>query len=691
MTERILIFSGTTEGRCLTEKLAEAGYSSLVCVATEYGSEVMRKMSNFEIKEGRMDLDAMEKLMISERFKAVCDATHPFATEVSKNIKQACQASGKDYIRIKRDTVSDFKEMEDKIHYFDSNEECAKFLASKTSGRVLLTTGSKELACYCQNEDLRERLVVRVLPALESIEICKNCGIKGASIIAMQGPFSTAMNEAMLREYDISCLVTKESGSKGGFFEKLEAANKLGCEVMVIGNPDKEQGISVEEAFSKLTGISENKPKPKESLKVSLVGIGMGNEACLTQEAKDRILEADYIFGAKRILDCVRSWEINLNDKRMIEEYLASDIVPRLKEMSAGKVVILFSGDSGFYSGAEKMKIALKNYEKKSNTVLDLSICPGISSVSSLASRAMVSYTDAKIMSIHGRGEKKELSAEILGAVRYNEKTFILLSGAEDLGFVGELLEENGLGDCQMVVGFNLSAKNEKVLWLTAKECKSQKEKGSYILLVINSDKESRVLAPCLKDDDFIRGKVPMTKEEVRQLAICKLRLKPYSVCYDIGAGTGSVAVEMAKRDDTIKVFAMEQKSEAVSLIKENARKHQTGNITIIEGTAPEAMENLPAATHALIGGSSGKLTAILRKLAERADKVRVVITAVTVETISQLPKILEEFEVEEEEILQLQASRAQKLGGYHLFKAENPVVICSFTLVSKINQSEEI
>ena len=122
-----------------------------------------------------------------------------------------------EYVRLKRDT--DISADYDNIRYFEDNEACAKAL-NNTDGNILLTTGSKELSVYCKTSDVRERLYVRVLPGLESISLCMHNDITGKHILALQGPFSTQLNEALIDQYDIRCLVTKKAVRPGALLRK---------------------------------------------------------------------------------------------------------------------------------------------------------------------------------------------------------------------------------------------------------------------------------------------------------------------------------------------------------------------------------------------------------------------------------------------------------------------------------------
>ena len=180
-------------------------------------------------------------------------------------------------------------------------------------------------------------------------------------------------------------------------------------------------------------------------------------------------------------------------------------------------------------------------------------------------------------------------------------------------------------------------------------------------------------------DVEFIRDKVPMTKEEVREVSICKLKLYEGAVVYDIGSGTGSIAVEIAGLSDEVKVFAVEHKAEAVSLIARNKEKFELNNIEIVSGKAPDGLEELPVPTHAFIGGSGGRMKEILSALYQKNSQMRVVINAISMETICEMKEVLSTFSIQNEDVVQIQVSRAKRVGAYHMMQAENPVWICAF------------
>lgn len=254
--EKILVFGGTSEGRILCEKLAEAKRPFAVSVAGDYGEECLDHLQGIELYKGRLNRDEMLKLIKS--FGLVIDATHPYAREVSLNISEACMALGIKSIRVIRPAYG-----QSGAGYFGDIPKLCDYLEQR-EGSALISTGSKDLQLYTGLTNYRERLFVRVLPSVESISHCTELGFAPSHIIAMQGPFSTELNIAMLKQCGASFLITKESGGSGGFEEKLKAAKLAGVKLLVLGRPCKEEGLSLEELTEHLgiDGGEEDCPFP---------------------------------------------------------------------------------------------------------------------------------------------------------------------------------------------------------------------------------------------------------------------------------------------------------------------------------------------------------------------------------------------------------------------------------------------
>lgn len=674
--DKIIIFGGTTEGRLLSDMLLRAGVEHTVSVATEYGREMLNDDDKRRLLTGRMDAGEMYTYLCKEAFGAedcCVDATHPYATEVSANIKKAAEKTGCRYIRVSRDE-DDISAADDIIKLFDDLEKCCSALKD-TQGNILLTTGSKELKEYIRlmGADALGRTYVRVLPSVESIKICENEGVEAKHIIACHGPFSREFNLAMIRQYDIKHLLTKESGSRGGFEDKIGACADAGIKAYVIKRPEDEPGMDIYEAFRELTGKevlaenADNTAAPQKRI-ITLAGCGMGSRSVYTCELKDMIENADAVFGASRLIK-----DINRADKYAM--YRADDISGILdKNPGYRNVCILFSGDSGFYSGAASAKAVFK----KKYPDAQIRILPGISSVSYMSALCGESYDDAAIVSIHGHNSPEDIN-DLTEKIRYNRKTFVLLSGDGDVRLLAQALEDKGI-EAKILIASNLSYEDQELVALSVSQACEYHADAILTALVINEGCEKRMLKRVLKDEEFIRDKVPMTKECIRHEAITLLCLKEGNVVYDIGGGTGSVAIEAALTDPSLKVYTIEKKDEASELIEKNINKHHAYNVRLIRGSAPEALSELEAPDNVFIGGSSGALEDILDAIHAKKSGVRYVISAVSLETIGEIRSLMEKDGYSDVSCMQLQVNEIYKAGSHHLPKANNPVMLFAFT-----------
>ena len=647
---KAIVFAGTTEGYALCEFLAENRVSVYACAATEYGGSLLQENEFLHVSAGRLKTEDMEELFRQEKPEMVLDATHPYAAEVTKNIRTACESAGVLYQRILRPEG----EKNSEAIYVESTEEAAAFL-SGTEGNIFLTTGSKELAKFTGIPDYKERLFARVLSIPSVIRSCAELGIEGKHLIGMQGPFSAEINEAMLRQFQCSYLVTKDTGLAGGFPEKMEACQRCGVTPVIIGRPLKEEGLSLQDArvfLSKMFGFTL-------SQKISLVGIGMGAEKTLTLEGKKALNEAELLIGAKRMTEAVQK-----PGQMVLHEYRSEKIVEYIREHPKYRTVaIALSGDVGFYSGAKKLIDQLDG---------NVEVICGISSVVYFMSKIGLSWDDAKIVSAHGR------NCNLISLIRHNPKVFSILGTEDGVAVLASRLVYYGMGDVTLYVGENLSYENEKIFHDKAANLTEYRGDALSVVTACNEKATPMSAVHGISDGEFLRGKAPMTKEEVRTVSLSKLRLSEDSVCYDVGAGTGSVSVEMALRAWMGQVYAIEKKEDALALLKENKKKFAVDNLAIIPGVAPEAMTELPAPTHAFIGGSSGNMQDIINLLLEKNPKVRIVINCITLETVTEAMNAIRDFGLEDVDIVQLAAARSKSIGRYHMMMGENPIYIIS-------------
>ena len=641
---KLMIFSGTTEGHELCRFLSLHGVPAEVFVATEYGAAVMEPLDGIRVHEGRLDEREIAAYLTADTL--LIDATHPYAAAVTDNLRTACAAAGARYERLLRPALP-YQEGETV-----PDTAAAVDWLNAHPGRVLLTTGSKELEAYTAVRDYRERLFPRVLPTASVLEKCAALGIPGAHIIAMQGPFSQAMNTALLRETGADILVTKDTGASGGFAEKLAAARETGATVLVIARPREENGRSQAEMQAFLTELLglEHKSAPRTFV---LVGAGMGTADTLTGEAVRALEAADAVFATERLAA--------LSPKAEICAF--SELAERAIGCAASRVALLVSGDVSFFSAAGRLRERLAEHGA-------VQLVPGLSSMQVLCAKCGVSYEKLCIRSLHGR------TGSILGAVAYHAQTLVLTGGANNAQTVCQSLAEAGLGGVTVHLGENLGAENERMVHGTAAEL-AEHTCGDLAVLLIENPGAADADAP-VRDESLTRGKVPMTKEEVRWVSVSRLAVQPSDTVWDVGAGTGAVTLELARKASDGMVYAIERKPEAVALLHENRVKLGGFNVRIVEGFAPQALENLPAPDCVFVGGSGGAMREILALAKEKNPNVRVVVNAIALETLFAAQTALQELGFAEIEVTQLAATRGRAVGAYTMLTANNPVFILS-------------
>lgn len=395
---------------------------------------------------------------------------------------------------------------------------------------------------------------------------------------------------------------------------------------------------------------------------VWLIGSGMGSRETLTCEAEYILKKCDCIIGAKRL---IRDYE-NIGVP-CIAEYMPEKIweyIGSHPEME--KTAVILSGDTGFYSGAASLEKTAEKYERQISA--EIIRVPGISSVAYLAARLHTAWEDAALVSIHGRKQN------FVHAVNKNHKTFLLLGGSGAEEALGKL-NYYRMGDLTVHIGKNLSYPDEEIITKKAAELTVHDMEGLCAAMIENPAPDLRTDVH-IRDEEFLRGNVPMTKEEVRALCMAKLQLKQNSVLYDVGAGTGSISVEAALQSGEIRVYAVEKNKEAAELIRENARIFRTDGVRIVEGTAPEVLRDLESPTHVFIGGSSGNIKEILACVKEKNPHVTIVLTCISLNTLASVVEAEKEGLLNCPDIIQISASRARKLGEHFMMTGQNPIYI---------------
>jgi precorrin-6Y C5,15-methyltransferase (decarboxylating) len=625
----------------------------MACVATEFGEKLIEANDSVTVSSKKLGPEGLARIV--EGSSLVVDATHPYAAVMRQKVMDACTSAGKEYIRLLR--PEGHRPSDGDVIIVSDVASAVEFLKG-TKGNILVTTGSKELAKFTQIENYKERVYGRVLSAPSSSQSCADMGFEGKNIFCMQGPFCEELNYGMLKQIDAQYLVTKDSGVPGGFEEKVRAARRYGAKIVLVGRPTDETGTSFEDVVSMIKeryGLNGTTPADSRRT-ITIIGTGVGGNT-VTVAAEKAISEADVLIGGGRMVRDVSS------DQDIFAEYRIDAILPFIDEHTEyEKIAVLVSGDTGFYSMSKEL------LEKIDRTRFDVKVLCGISSVAYLCSKIGVSWDDANLISAHGR------EANIVGNVSVNRKTITLLEGSSGAKKMCSELVAFGLDHVSVTIGQDLGQPSERIVSGKPSDLKDVEFGRLCIAIIINEN--ASVTVSGIPDEDFIRGDAPMTKSEVRTLSVSKLRLEKDSIVYDVGAGTGSVSVEAALTAIDGKVYAIEKDPGSADLIEANKIKFKAPNIEVIRGSAPDALSELPAPTHAFIGGSSGNMEEIIKTLLKKNPSIRMVINSITLETISETIRCIRDLDLEEEETVSISVSRSRNIGKYHLMAAQNPVYI---------------
>lgn len=428
---------------------------------------------------------------------------------------------------------------------------------------------------------------------------------------------------------------------------------------------------------------------------LTVIGMGPGSQSCLTLEALEALKKADLIVGASRLLEtlpegCTKNRKTAVSAQAVCDTVHGSD---------SSFPCVVCTGDTGCYS----LCTGLGNYWDG-----ELSILPGIGSMSYFSARIHLAWQDWKVVSAHGR------ACDPVQAVSQNPEVFFLTGPDNPAQALCRQLTEAGFGACQAYVGEKLSYPDERIMSGTVQKIAEETFAPLSVLVVRRDEPLMDSVEPVgdtqdypaacsavtqvqdcavtlstwrqratahgagLPDGWFIRGEVPMTKQEVRTVALAKLGAAGGKVLYDVGAGTGSVSVELALLAGQAQVYAIECEEDAAELIKQNRDRFGCENLNVILGKAPEALKELPAPDAAFIGGTKGNLPEILSVLFTKNPSVRVVVTAILLETALQACESLEVLTGKAAEVMQLQVSRSKKAGRSHMMCANNPIFLIS-------------
>ena len=424
---------------------------------------------------------------------------------------------------------------------------------------------------------------------------------------------------------------------------------------------------------------------------IRIIGGGPGDEAYILPMARQAVAKSSLIIGDKRLLQTfgLEADEIHIFEMgRMMErlEWLKN----QPDSLSVG---ILVSGDPLMYSLFRLVRRTFPDAQAE--------IIPGIGSIQAFAARLGESMEDAKILSAHGRNMSGGM---LVKEVSHSPKLFILCDNERTPDWMAGQLINAGLTSVDMAAGSRISYPDEIIISGGPEDVFRGKYPALSLVMIKNPEAEApaeqsgtcenasegltRDSGALLRDSEFLRNRTPMTREEVRWIALGKMGLSADSVVWDVGAGTGSISLECARQCPAGKVIAIEKNPEALKILYQNREHLRAGNMEIIEGIAPEAFEGLQRPTHVFVGGAGRDLSGILEKICRYGAGIQILIACVTLETMTEAYRLLDSMEgLRRKEIVTIRIETARPVGSYHLMEGGHPVTL---VIAETWNEGEE-
>jgi precorrin-6Y C5,15-methyltransferase (decarboxylating) len=403
---------------------------------------------------------------------------------------------------------------------------------------------------------------------------------------------------------------------------------------------------------------------------VTVVGVGPGSREYLLPAAAEAVNEADLLVGGKTALALFAP----LKKEHLL---LGSDLKGALDYVAEARktkrVAVLLSGDPGFFSFLPRLKqrFGMEN----------LRVIPGVSSLQLACARIGLQWQDLCCISVHGR----DLSR--LDAVGNASKVAVLTDNRYSPAVVCRYFLEQGANFSTVWVFTNLGQPDELITQTDLAAGAQLVDRGNSIVILLKDEAAAvreplddgwvSVVTPGLPNSLFLQGDVAISQEEVRALVLCKARLRRGMVVYEIGAGSGSWTVELARLISPGRVYAVEKNPEAVELVRANLKKFGLNNAEVAAGEAPAACAGFPQADCVLVGGSGGRLEEVISAAQNwLRPGGTLLLSAVTPDTFSTAWQQLQGAGWEQQEAVLLHLSRVAPRGRARIWQGENPVFL---------------
>jgi len=395
---------------------------------------------------------------------------------------------------------------------------------------------------------------------------------------------------------------------------------------------------------------------------IHVIGAGIAGQEGFTPQALELINQSDLLFGAKRLLALFPEYG---GQQYPIDDQNLSDMVTQLQDCEK-RAVVLASGDPLFFGVGRYL---LRNLPDEL-----IEFLPNVTSVQYAFAKIREPWDDSIFVSAHGRALK-----DVVDRIVANDKAAILTDEINTPGMIGRELLSRRRGGYKAYLCENLGTDDEKIRVTDVKGLLELDAASLNVLLLIKQyEDDAHEYIPTLgiPDDEFVSIKKLITKEEVRVVTLAKLKLRHDMCLWDVGAGSGSICIEADHLLPNGRIFAIERNEESCQFIKENLEKFNARNVALIEGGAPDCLEELPDPDRVFIGGSGGRLWDILDVVDQRlATGGRIVMNAITLDTLTAANEFFGNagYQVE---VVTVNIARTRPHSNYKMFEAYNPVYI---------------
>lgn len=393
---------------------------------------------------------------------------------------------------------------------------------------------------------------------------------------------------------------------------------------------------------------------------VLVVGVGGEGPDSLTSAMQERIAQADHLWGGERLL---AQWPDHPAEKTVIKANVG-EMVERLQGRGSARVVVLASGDPGFYGIAGTLLRHLPPGE--------VEIVPHVSSLQLAFARAGVDWNDAIFTSAHARP-----LSEIVGWARRVRKLGVLAGTRNTPGQIAQTLLDAGLDDCRAIVAENLGMPDERITDTCLSAVRAQSFGPLNVLLLLqDADWRPQASFGPRPDDAYAHRRGLITKADVRALSLARLALSETDTAWDSGAGSGAMSIEMAELAWRGRVFAVEHDAENLGYIRQNAARFGALNVEVVDGRAPAALEGLPAPNAVFIGGTGSQMAGILAQIGRVAvSGCRIVINLATLENLTEALETMRARSWSPQ-VTQVSIAHGKDIGGRTRLAPLNPVFI---------------